>query len=148
MSAPIPPSAQPAPANTAQLKNGCLGCLSVVVGAVALLVLYVWLSAPSPAEKARSAAIDSEKLCADSRSAYSVSQKFAAKLLKAPSTAKFPEYREISVKYVGNCIHQVDAFVDAQNSFGAQIRTKYHAEVQNQKGSDNWKALDVTLAGQ
>lgn len=53
-------------------------------------------------------------------------EKIVLKLLKAPSTAKFPSY----IDYQFNKRHgigEITGFVDAQNSFGAMIRSTFNA---------------------
>lgn len=56
---------------------------------------------------------------------------FILKTLKAPDSAKFPPYSEIrAVKVAG--LWEVSTYVDAQNSFGAMIRTPYFLKMENQ----------------
>ena len=70
----------------------------------------------------------------DKMTAYFASEDFVKKNLKAPSTAKFPWFREVVVDDLGAERYRVTAYVDAQNSFGAQIRTNYTCVV---KGEDS-----------
>jgi hypothetical protein len=44
--------------------------------------------------------------------------------LKAPSTADFPSYSEQAISHSG-ALWTVNSYVDAQNSFGAKLRTRY-----------------------
>jgi len=76
-----------------------------------------------------------------------MSQTLVKKRLNAPSTADFPSITDskVSVKYLGECTHELRGYVDAQNSFGAKIRSHYYVKVQNEKGTDTWKALDVQI---
>jgi hypothetical protein len=68
-----------------------------------------------------------------------MSQEFVKKNLKAPSTAKFPNPygRDIDCTKLGNNRFKVVSYVDAENSFGAMIRTNYVAVVKY-KGSEHW----------
>ena len=50
--------------------------------------------------------------------------------LKAPSTSKFAPYSETRVLDLGNWQYRVQSYVDAENSFGAHIRTPYTCTVQ------------------
>ena len=51
-------------------------------------------------------------------------------LLKSPSTAEFPSYREKIKHYSGCCGEfKIDSWVDSQNGFGATIRTYYTCTV-------------------
>lgn len=86
--------------------------------------------------------------CEDEHDAFWISQDFVKRALKAPSTAEFPATMrndDIRSKYLGDCIHEIWAYVDSQNSYGAMIRTTYYAKVQNRKGTDNWSLLDLKL---
>lgn len=79
--------------------------------------------------------------CESSNSAYYMSQEFIKKMLKSPSSAKFPNYYSdsgIEVTYLGECKHKVSAYVDAQNSFGAMIRSQYTITIQNKKYTQDW----------
>ena len=80
----------------------------------------------------------------DEMTAYFASQDFVKKNLKAPSTAKFPWFREVSVRDLGEGRYSISAYVDAQNSFGAQIRTNYTCVV---KGEDSllWILEDISM---
>ena len=55
---------------------------------------------------------------------YVQAQQFVKQALKAPSTAEFP-FDPISVGADGNGLYQVESTVDAQNSFGAPIRSHW-----------------------
>ena len=50
--------------------------------------------------------------------------------LKAPSTSKFAPYSETHVLDLGNWQYRVQSYVDAENSFGAHIRTPYTCTVE------------------
>ncbi len=88
-----------------------------------------------------------EDNCKDTDMAFVMSQTFVEDKLKSPSTAEFPysSSKGVNVHYQGECRHKISAYVDAQNSFGAMIRTKYYAEVQNEKGTDIWRLLNLKL---
>ena len=77
--------------------------------------------------------------------AYVMSQSFIERRLKAPSTAEFPWITEISARAVGNCEYQIDAYVDAQNSFGAMLRNYYTAKLRYYPESEKWQLLDAQI---
>jgi hypothetical protein len=84
--------------------------------------------------------------CNDSTYAFVMSQNFVKRALKSPSTAKFPNITSdgASAQNLGGCRHQVNAYVDAQNSFGAMTRTRYRIEMQY--NSDNtWSASNLRI---
>lgn len=68
---------------------------------------------------------------------------FVEQSLKAPKTADFPGYSADSVTHSGN-IFTVRSYVDAENSFGAMIRTKYICEV-TYIGNDKWQLTDLVI---
>jgi hypothetical protein len=50
--------------------------------------------------------------------------------LKAPSTASFAPYSSTEILDLGKWMYRVHSYVDAENSFGAHIRTPYSCTVQ------------------
>jgi hypothetical protein len=80
--------------------------------------------------------------CSDSSSsgptkieAFVMSQSFVEKMLKAPSTADFCSYSDATVTDLGDGRFRVSAYVDAQNSFGAKIRTNYTSVLKTTDGN-------------
>jgi hypothetical protein len=55
-------------------------------------------------------------------------EKMVTKNLKAPSTAVFPSRRETTVTSRGHNMFTVIGYVDAENSFGAKLRTPYRCD--------------------
>lgn len=86
-----------------------------------------------------------EQTCTDTLAAFVLSQDAVESSLKAPSSAKFPRISDpgVRVRYLGKCVHEVTAYVDAQNGFGANLRTQYVLTVKNAKGTDNWTVLKI-----
>jgi hypothetical protein len=117
------------------------------LASLGLLLAYLLLALGSsdrrtPEQKA-------QEQCEDKTTAFVMSQSFVKKRLRAPATADFPWSgdSEVSIKYLGDCTHEVRAYVDAQNAFGAKIRSRYYVKLQNRKGTDTWTALDVQIYG-
>lgn len=79
-----------------------------------------------------------------SRSAYSECKYAVEGYLKAPSTADFPWYDPSYVSASGNK-YTVSAYVDAQNSFGAMVRSVWTCTAYYSKG--NWSTEDVQVFG-
>jgi type IV pilus biogenesis protein CpaD/CtpE len=79
--------------------------------------------------------------CDNDSMAFVMSQNFVKRDLRAPSTAKFPMTTApgVSVTKMPNCRFRVRSYVDAQNGFGAQIRTNYVAVLQAQEGTQNYR---------
>lgn len=73
-----------------------------------------------------------------------MAEQFVRKSLKAPSTADFPWYNPDHVKYRGDNTWVVHSYVDAQNSFGAKLRTWYICELKYM-GNKEWKCISLAL---
>lgn len=61
-----------------------------------------------------------------------VADSFVKDTLKTPSTAKFAHYSDdgVSVRETGTCGFTVVSHVDAENSFGAHIRSRYIVDLE------------------
>ncbi|MCK5608034.1 hypothetical protein KAR91_39505, partial [Candidatus Pacearchaeota archaeon] len=58
-------------------------------------------------------------------------------------TAEYPSFPG-HVKNLGNQEYQINSYVDAQNSFGATIRTRFSGRIK-QIGHDRWKLLSLNI---
>ena len=79
--------------------------------------------------------------------AWVISRGFVKGILKAPSTAEFP-FEDVYVYNNGDTF-TVIAPVDAQNTFGAKLRTKYSCKLVYLGGKkyreSSWTLIDVVL---
>ena len=126
------------PAKHPRAKTGCVaqGCLGVVI-----VFAFFWLMAlfgdsdsSSKAPPASHSGVEAYGMCRD----------FVRDRLKAPSTAKFARISMDYITDLGGGSYRVRAYVDSQNSFGAQLRTDYTCEVKHQSG-ETWELIDLTL---
>ncbi|MGB2964886.1 MAG: hypothetical protein WBB69_12960 [Anaerolineales bacterium] len=73
---------------------------------------------------------------------YIISQVFVERELKSPSSARFPLYAAYGTTSLGNGRFNVSSYVDAENSFGAEVRAGYTAVLKFKGGqwndSSNW----------
>jgi hypothetical protein len=79
--------------------------------------------------------------------AYIMMEDFVKQRLKSPSTAEFPGVFDGKLDHVtalGNQTYRIVSYVDAQNSFGAKIRTKFIGEIK-QTSADRWQLISLTL---
>lgn len=112
----VPEAQMPKPAPPMTAKQKRTGLLVIAGIGAALLVLLVaavrlgWVK-PSPADYTD----DVWRACKDQVTAQ----------LKAPSTADFPWRSDVNVVKTGELTYSVVAFVDAENSFGANVRTTF-----------------------
>lgn len=79
---------------------------------------------------------------------FVISQSFVKARLKSPSTAAFPT-DSYTAYYSGNNTWEVRSVVDAQNSFGAQIRQKYKVVIKYKSGewsdAGNWELISAEI---
>lgn len=86
--------------------------------------------------------------CGSKSMAFVISQEFVKKRLKAPATASFPwgtNSAGVSVVERGRCEYTVNAYVDAENSFGAKLRTQYRADVTYMPEGNSWQLNDISM---
>ena len=73
-------------------------------------------------------------------------REFVVDHLKAPSTAKFPNYNNLTAEKVNNketkakgyIVYSVYGEVDSQNSFGAMLRSRFMCEVIKNSSTNTW----------
>jgi len=122
----------------AERKSGCVTIFVYLFGGVLMLFLAIAVSKgceslkPTDEERAQAAAEDA-RIDNKGLHAATIIQRYVKKNLKAPRTAKFPWFEEAS--YLGDGRYQLISYVDAQNTFGALIRTRYYCIVKYD-GSD------------
>ncbi len=90
-----------------------------------------------------------EYRCESRVEAFVMSKTYVKKMLRSPSTAKFPwgpDSQGVKTEYLGDCRHVISAYVDAQNAFGGIIRSRYYVELQNELGTGKWKLLDIKIS--
>ncbi|HSW65177.1 MAG TPA: hypothetical protein VLH56_17995 [Dissulfurispiraceae bacterium] len=75
--------------------------------------------------------------------AYVMAETFVKRQLRAPATAKFAPFREAIVSDLGDGRFFIAAYVDAENAFGALIRTPFQATLRRE--GDMWYAESVEM---
>ncbi len=125
---------------------------SSIIGIVFLSFLFWWNSDPSPNELAKRAeqqAVNTEQRkeldCKSETMHHVMSDQLIKERLKSPSTAKFSSYGEMKTVYLGDCRVQHTGYVDAQNGFGATVRSQYvSVTIYNQaNGQYRLESLDM-----
>ncbi|MBI3921313.1 MAG: hypothetical protein HY318_07850 [Armatimonadetes bacterium] len=111
-------------------------------GGVGLLVVFLLLYG-SCSRMWREAG-DSARAGPTKTGAYFWSQEYVKAALKAPSTAKFPWYSDSFVSDLGGGRFEVRAYVDAQNAFGAMLRSNYTCVVSSTTG-DHWTLESIDI---
>jgi hypothetical protein len=78
----------------------------------------------------------------DPISAHLMCRQFVTNRLKAPATAEFASYNADAITKLTEGRYVVRSYVDAQNAFGANVRTQYACTVTWQGGT-RWKLDDL-----
>jgi hypothetical protein len=83
--------------------------------------------------------------CAKTNEDYAVdnTKEAIAKMLKAPSTAEFPNDSEFDVTEIDTGLYRVTGYVDSENGFGAMVRTYYTIELQ--MADDMYMVTDLEI---
>ncbi len=118
-------------------QNKTFSGIGRIVLIILLVPLCVWFSSCSSSDEEKA---DEP----DAISAYVMSHQFMEDRLKAPATAKYPRYDKSFVNDLGEGRYTVDAYVDAENSFGAMIRTNYSCTLKY-AGDDKWTLESINL---
>ncbi len=87
---------------------------------------------------------DSPSSDSDEETARAMCQKFVTDQLRAPATAKFSWPEDTRVHHDNFRVWSVVGFVDAQNGFGAMIRSDFSCKLAY-LGDRHWRAEDVHL---
>lgn len=108
------------------------------------ICLIIHLVLPSPAGVGNG--FTKKRDLPDSVEAYFMAQEFVKKHLKAPATADFPSYsnQDINISRRNDTTFLISGFVDAQNSFGANLRTNYKCEIMY-VGNDLWQLVNINI---
>lgn len=76
-------------------------------------------------------------------------QNYVKMRLKAPGTADFP-FLDHDVTPMGSDTYLVRSYVDAQNGFGAMLRSNYRCQIRYTGGEDaetrNWQLIDLQMS--
>lgn len=81
----------------------------------------------------------------NSIAAYVMMERFVKQNLYTPATADFPgiwDGQKDHVEYLGNQKYLISSYVDAENRFGAKIRTYFKGVIQ-QTGEENWTLVEL-----
>jgi len=114
-------------------KNAGVGCLVLII--VVILAVYLLIPERDP---------DAWKKEDNSFAAYIMTEDWVKERLKSPSTAKFPDEKNEHTFKIDAHRYKIISYVDAQNSFGASIRTKFIAEVE-QVNENKWILISLEI---
>jgi len=96
-----------------------LGCMGLIIGTFVLIMVVVIRNKPTPEQQSASNAQR------DGYTAAFTCQGAVRDRLKAPATAEFQAPRNAEIKRYDSGNYEIVSYVDAQNSFGAKLRSPY-----------------------
>lgn len=79
------------------------------------------------------------------RNIIATAESYVSKELKAPSSAEFSSLSETSIREVEPNVYEVRGFVDAQNSFGAKLRSNYFVKLHFSPYNKSYSLLDIKI---
>lgn len=112
-------------------KNNPNWILRIGIFGVIAAVLYI-CSSPTP-----------ERIPDKNFDAYCAAKNEVERYLKAPSTAKFQPYSAYLVAPIDDNTYTVRGYVDAQNTFGAMIRSNFIVKIRG--SGSRWYTESLVL---
>ena len=80
-----------------------------------------------------------------SENAFYAAQSFVEKRLKAPTTAKFCDYSEATVRADGDTF-VVSGWLDAKNEFGVPLRLHFSCSLLHEPAAHQWRNLSCSVS--
>lgn len=133
------PAAEQKSTSKPEKKSAGIGCGGFLIAIFVILVILIAIGSGGSGGGS-----STPKYAGPSESmAWQMTQDFVEKRLNSPSTAEFPRLHEINdgITKTGN-EYTINAYVDAQNGFGAQIRQRFTVSVRYD-GQDKWSLIDI-----
>ncbi|MEM6901146.1 MAG: hypothetical protein AAF583_15425 [Pseudomonadota bacterium] len=90
-----------------------------------------------------------ERECTDRRlaEAYVMIQNDVRQTLHSPATAEFPARYARGTRNEGDCIFRIVGEVDAQNRFGALLRTSFEGRITYFPDTRTWRTIELAVEG-
>lgn len=99
-------------------------------------------AADAAAKAAKSAERQAQR---DKAEAIAMTKEFVKRRLKAPASADFASTLNHQANRSVDGAWVVTGYVEAQNSFGAQIRTRYVCKLKRVDDSGNWQLVELLM---
>ena len=133
----------------ASASGSRVGRILYITLAVVFTALIAWgvvglLATPTTTPKPKLATPTSRRTSSEGNEymAWAMCQQFVETRLAAPSTAKFPSYTGKFTSSLGGGRFRFNAYVDAQNVFGAMVRNNFVCTIESLGGGD-WQLLQL-----
>jgi len=118
---------------------GCLIAFIILISIVVILIVIgPIIGGPDTPEKRRANCVGHGE-----EEAHYYAEQSVTSRLKAPTTAE--DHR---TTHTEGCDFHVDGHVDAQNGFGAKIRSAYSADLSYNPDDETWSVTNVIIVGQ
>ena len=90
-----------------------------------------------------------ERECTDHRlvEAYVMIQNDVRQTLHSPATAEFPARYALGTRHEGDCIYRIVGQLDAQNRFGALLRTSFEGRIAYFPDTQTWRTIELAVEG-
>lgn len=90
-----------------------------------------------------------ERECTDRRLAevFVIIQNDVRQTLHSPATAEFPARYALGSRHEGDCIYWVVGQLDAQNRFGALLRTSFEGRIAYFPDARTWRTIELEVEG-
>lgn len=135
----------PGPATATRPKKTDISTGCIVWGCLVPLVLFVGCFMYFAGEGQKQA--DIEKQYGSSTMASIMCEDYVKQRLNSPRSAKFPSFwtGEARIDSLGGGRYRVHSQVDAQNAFGALLRSQFVCSIAKVPGGDEWRLEDLTM---
>lgn len=114
-----------------------------VTGSILLLIIIIVIATSGGEKKEKQ-----PEPFMNLKHAWTIARELVKERLKSPSTADFP-WEPVGYKMESDSVILLQGFVDSQNSFGAEIRTKFIIKLKYYGGdwadSRRWQQLDFVV---
>ena len=90
-----------------------------------------------------------ERECTDRRlgEAYVMIQNDVRQSLHSPATAEFPARYALGTQHEGDCVYRIVGQLDAQNRFGALLRTSFEGRITYFPETQSWRTIELAVEG-
>ena len=125
--------------------HGCLIVATAVFCAIVLIISIFLITGGGSASPASSIATPTPGV--DAYGLMSYAETFVTRALKAPATAVYPGIDDWKYTDMGNGLYYLTSYVDSENSFGANLRSKFAVEFQLSADGDTSIPLYLNVGG-
>lgn len=109
-------------------------------------VIFMILFILNHAGNKQISSINEVKYMPTDRDAYAMVKELLLNYLKAPTTAKFPNFNSVYKFQTSPGVWEIEGYVDSQNSFGAMLRKRYKCTIVFDPATDIWELTSIKFS--